>query len=78
MTRRSAQDGAAGVAPQLVALRMIAGQSQPVRITCMRPLSVVACEALPHAEALLTGGVRLAVKLPTRAALAHTLAPLPE
>lgn len=44
-------------------LRSIAGQDAPFLVTATRPLAVVACEALPAADALLVrGGSLLAVQ----------------
>jgi hypothetical protein len=68
----------------LVAVHVLPGQRLPLRITAARPLSVVACEALPAADRLLAhSGAGLGVRQPgadvlTRetaaAALAHGMA----
>lgn len=51
--------------PELVAVHPLPGQARPLRVTALRPLAVVACEALPEADRLLAAqGRGLAVKLP--------------
>ena len=62
----------------LVAMRSLPGQARPFAVTTLRPLSVVACEALSEADRLLAStGTGLAVRPGERAAaLAHSGAPL--
>lgn len=51
--------------PELVAVHPLPGQTCPLRVTALRPLAVVACEALPEADRLLAAqGCGLAAKLP--------------
>lgn len=68
----------AGAHAVFACLRFVPGQDAPFVVTALRPLEIIACEALPAADALLArDGMRLAVKLPACGALAHT-APFPE
>ncbi len=60
--------------PRLVAVHVLPKQRRPLRITAMRPLSEVACDALVAADRLLAeSGAGLAVQLPAVAALAHNV-----
>lgn len=55
--------------PAVVARRTIPCQPAPFLVTALRPLSVVACEALPAAEQLLArSGARLPVDAAVEAA----------
>lgn len=59
---RSMDDPRCTDGPALVAVRTLPGQARPLLITTLRPLAVVACEALQEADRLLTAqGARLAV-----------------
>ena len=56
----------------LVAVHTLPGQARPLLVTTLRPLPVIAAEALQEADRLLCGqGARLAVK-PAGGVLAHS------
>ena len=74
MTRSQPHDAArrAEGQPVLVAVHPLAGQARPLLVTTLRPLAVVACEALVEADRVLAhDGARLAVK-PAGGVLAHS------
>lgn len=55
--------------PAVIAQRSTTAQPAPFLVTAARPLAVVACDALPAADALLARtGARLAVVEPVAAA----------
>ncbi len=59
--------------PRLVAVHVLPKQRRPLRITTLRPLDIIACDALLTADRLLAeSGAGLAVHLHSGAALAHS------
>ena len=74
MTALSMQDDTRRAEPTVVAVRTIPGQARPLLVTTLRPLAVVACEALPAADKLLArDGALMAVRLDGDSV--HTVAP---
>jgi hypothetical protein len=46
----------------VIAVHNLRGQKQPVKVTCLRPVAVVACEALPVSHKIAqSSGAGLAV-----------------
>lgn len=58
-------------AGDVVAVVHIRGQVEPVFIRCLRPLPIVACDALPEADRLLSGARGLARRAPAAIASVH-------